>query len=134
MPKRQEIKATHKYPGLWKGMTLACLIHESSFVNMAYDLYCPSVKNKIAKRVCKDSGVISQLWVQSLETEEGQDGLIRCQKEMIISKKTTVISPFFVMIPWKITFLNCLNRQHSSMLTRIGIAVMIVRCEPDMFF
>ena len=48
-----DAKPTNRFLGLWKRNIVDALVPNSKYSALPYDSYCPSVKTKVTKRVCK---------------------------------------------------------------------------------
>ena len=53
MPTIKDTRPTDSFPGLWKHKIADPLVPERKYSVLPYDSYCPSVKTKMARRVCK---------------------------------------------------------------------------------
>ena len=53
MPSVNDVRPTDRFLGLWKRKVVNPLVPNSKYSALPYESYCPFVKTKVTKRVCK---------------------------------------------------------------------------------
>ena len=56
VPRPKDVKLIDKLHDLWQRMVIQPLIPKTGYPEIPYEMYCPTIQNDIAKRICKDCG------------------------------------------------------------------------------